>query len=79
MHLNIANTNDILSALSGCARVFSRLSGDEYLSGLWKGSISEDLAWYIEIRPDANKPDADKAGTIEPRTVCFTPKPRPQS
>lgn len=77
MHLNITYPNDTLPALSGCARIFSQLSGDQYLAGLWKGSISVNLAWYIEKRADANKPDANNA--VERRVIRFAPKPRPTS
>jgi len=79
MNLNITYPNDILPALSGCARIFSRLSGDQYLAGLWKSSISEDLVWYIERRGDSSKPEASNTGVIERRVDRFAPKPRPPS
>jgi hypothetical protein len=79
MHLNITYSSDILPALPGCAKIFSQISGDQYLAGFWEGSIAVDLAWYIEIRANANKPDVSDPGAIERRAMYSMPKPRSAS
>ncbi|KAF2809817.1 HET-domain-containing protein [Mytilinidion resinicola] len=48
--LHLTKANDILPAISGCARVISELTGDEYLAGMWKKSLSIELLWYIETK-----------------------------
>lgn len=40
--------SDRLNAISGLAERLSRITGDEYIGGMWKGNILECLQW----RPD---------------------------
>jgi hypothetical protein len=37
--------SDRLPALSGIAAIMARRSGDDYLAGLWKSTLMNDLAW----------------------------------
>lgn len=37
--------NDIFPALGGLASQMSRIRGSQYLAGLWKDSLNEDLLW----------------------------------
>ncbi|KAF2491165.1 HET-domain-containing protein, partial [Lophium mytilinum] len=48
--LHLTKANDMLPAISGCARVISELTGDQYLAGMWKKSLSTELLWYIESK-----------------------------
>lgn len=43
---------DKLPAISGVATVFSKLSGDEYVAGLWRSQLLRELMWstYPELR-----------------------------
>jgi len=54
---------DKLPALSGLAKVFRRhLQQDEYLAGLWKGTLQLDLLWYLEgDHLTASQPTASRA------------------
>lgn len=42
----MTDPGDKLPALSGIAAEFGRLSGDEYLAGLWKSSLPYGLLWH---------------------------------
>lgn len=42
---SLTESSDKLPALAGIARRFHELSGDQYLAGLWKKSILDDLLW----------------------------------
>ncbi|KAH7339186.1 hypothetical protein BKA66DRAFT_479674 [Pyrenochaeta sp. MPI-SDFR-AT-0127] len=44
----LTNATDKLPALSGLAAALHQLTGDEYLAGLWKGSLLDDLLWVNE-------------------------------
>jgi hypothetical protein len=50
MLLNITKMSDILPAISGCARVISELTGDQYLAGSWRKSLYKDLLCTIGQR-----------------------------
>jgi hypothetical protein len=78
MNLNLTNANDVLPALSGCARIFSQLFEDQYLAGMWRGSLEKDLAWSIKVRVDASELKANKASAVDTLRSCFTPQPRPK-
>jgi len=46
---DLTKPSDILPALSGLAeRMLSSRLGEDYLAGLWSGSLVEDLLWYRE-------------------------------
>jgi hypothetical protein len=53
--------SDKLPALSGVAKAFADLLGDEYLAGTWSGSMIEDLCWYINSIPESPAGVAVKA------------------
>lgn len=44
---SITYDRDSLSALSGLARRFQDVTGDEYLAGLWKKTLSAGLMWQV--------------------------------
>jgi hypothetical protein len=39
--------SDKLPALSGIAKIYAGMLGDEYVAGLWRNSIIEELSWRI--------------------------------
>jgi hypothetical protein len=41
---------DRLPALGGMAAEFSRLTGHQYLAGLWEKNILHDLMWFTKVR-----------------------------
>ncbi|CAG8955523.1 hypothetical protein HYFRA_00009476 [Hymenoscyphus fraxineus] len=41
----LTNTEDILPALSGLARIVGKHTGSEYVAGVWEGDIKRSLAW----------------------------------
>jgi hypothetical protein len=41
----LSDPSDKLAAISSIARAFSEILNDEYVAGLWRGSIIEDLCW----------------------------------
>ncbi|KXH48486.1 HET domain-containing protein [Colletotrichum simmondsii] len=41
----LTNPADKLPAFSGVAKTFSKILDDEYLAGLWRGSLIEGLCW----------------------------------
>lgn len=56
--LNISFEKDKLPALSGVVKQMLRLRpGDEYLAGVWRNTILEDIRWYTYVdtsrRPSA--------------------------
>lgn len=46
--------SDKLHAFSGIAKLFQEVTGQEYLAGLWKSRIIEQLDWYITIPAPAS-------------------------
>nr|XP_036580365.1 eukaryotic translation initiation factor eif1a-like protein [Colletotrichum truncatum]KAF6788277.1 eukaryotic translation initiation factor eif1a-like protein [Colletotrichum truncatum] len=40
--------SDKLYAISGVAKLFQEVTGQEYLAGLWRSRILEQLDWYVE-------------------------------
>jgi hypothetical protein len=44
--------SDKLPALSGVAKAFADMLGDEYLAGTWSGSMMEDLCWHPNKIPN---------------------------
>ncbi|KAF2111648.1 heterokaryon incompatibility protein-domain-containing protein [Lophiotrema nucula] len=42
---NLTNGSDKLPAVSGIARTFETLTGDQYVAGLWRSQIIEGLIW----------------------------------
>lgn len=56
---NLTRDQDKLPALSGLANLIAAKTGDNYVAGLWRSKIVEDLFWTIE--------------TIEPSHHCDDP------
>ncbi|KAF2118807.1 heterokaryon incompatibility protein-domain-containing protein [Lophiotrema nucula] len=48
---------DRLAALAGIAQRFQRVTGDEYLGGLWRSQIQTCLSWYCERGIGPRRPD----------------------
>lgn len=46
----IGHSCDILPAIGGLAAEFSRLTGHQYLAGLWDKNILHDLMWFTKVR-----------------------------
>jgi hypothetical protein len=78
MNLNLTNANDVLPALSGCAKIFSHLLEDQYLAGMWRGSFAEDLAWSVKVRVDATEPKASESSAARTLRSRLLPKSRTQ-
>ena len=45
---SLTSATDKLPAIAGLADEYSKISGDEYLAGLWKSQLPRDLLWRIE-------------------------------
>jgi hypothetical protein len=65
MTLNLTFQTDILPAMSGCATVISELTGDEYIAGMWRRTLSQDLCWYNNTG-DHRKPQSRSREWIAP-------------
>ncbi|RSL41210.1 hypothetical protein CEP54_015893 [Fusarium duplospermum] len=50
--LRITHLSDKLPALSGCAKDIGRITGDEFLAGLWRASFAEGLLWVVNVPVD---------------------------
>ncbi|RSL74999.1 hypothetical protein CEP51_011277 [Fusarium floridanum] len=50
--LRITYSSDKLPALSGCAKDIGRITGDEFLAGLWRESFAEGLLWVVNVPVD---------------------------
>jgi hypothetical protein len=46
--LDLTNHSDILPALSGCAKVVQGRVDDEYVAGMWRRNLAQDLVWSVE-------------------------------
>ena len=55
----ITKARDKLPALSGISRRYQQLTGEEYLAGIWKGSVSYGLGWYISSLQEAPEDAAE--------------------
>ena len=51
---NMTNPEDKLPALSGIAQAIHEATNDEYLAGLWRNQIFEDLCWRTYHRNEVN-------------------------
>ncbi|KAF2647443.1 HET-domain-containing protein [Lophiostoma macrostomum CBS 122681] len=47
--LHLTYESDVLPALSGIAKTWSRKHGDQYYAGLWKSTLVHDLLWYTVL------------------------------
>jgi hypothetical protein len=50
--LSLSYSSDALPALSGIAKYFAAKIGDEYVAGMWKGTLVSNLLWYFMEEPD---------------------------
>lgn len=50
---DLSNSDDKLPALSGIAHTIAQQTGEEYLAGLWRNHIFEDLHWRVLARYEA--------------------------
>lgn len=54
---NLTVASDKLVALSGIATEVQRITSDDYLAGLWRSDLINQLAWYVEnwsgVKPQA--------------------------
>lgn len=56
---NLTKTTDKLVAIAGVAKRICNATGNEYLAGMWRGSLENDLCWYT-LSP-APKPNEYRA------------------
>jgi hypothetical protein len=69
-------SKDMFSALSGIAKTFQSMRpGDEYLAGLWKSTILEDLVCNVCLNiPRHNRPEKWRKWTVvkskSPLSLC---------
>lgn len=56
---NLTYRYDKLRALAGMARAVFNITGDDYLSGLWRADIELHLCWYVD-GPRLTKKRADR-------------------
>lgn len=52
----ITYREDILPALSGTAKKFSRLRSGRYVAGLWEDSLAHDLSWNVPMTDRSSRP-----------------------
>lgn len=43
--LKLTNQTDILPAIGGCAKAIARWTGQEYIAGMWKERLHDNLLW----------------------------------
>jgi len=55
--LNLTYGSDKLPALSGCAQDIGRWTGDEYLAGIWRGSLAEGMLWKVVDPIECPRPE----------------------
>lgn len=67
--------NDKLPALSGLASRLADMTGDEYLAGLWKGHIIEDLFWRVQARVEQRIQVPGGFEHVIGRTLCVPKRP----
>ncbi|CAH0045529.1 unnamed protein product [Clonostachys solani] len=44
----LTNSNDKLAALLGIVGLFATTTGDQYLAGMWRSSLLEQLCWWVD-------------------------------
>jgi hypothetical protein len=54
--LRITQGSDKLPALSGCAKYIGRITGDEYIAGLWRNRLAEGFLWVVNKPVDQTRP-----------------------
>lgn len=54
----ITYREDILPALSGTAKKFSRLRSGRYVAGLWEDSLAHDLSWMVPMTDRSSRPSS---------------------
>ncbi|KAJ3542890.1 hypothetical protein NM208_g3445 [Fusarium decemcellulare] len=59
--LRLTQSSDKLPALSGCAKDIRRITGDEYLAGLWRRTFAEGLLWAVHPPVDQPRPYGSRA------------------
>ncbi|KAH7310150.1 hypothetical protein BKA65DRAFT_166781 [Rhexocercosporidium sp. MPI-PUGE-AT-0058] len=48
MQLRLSYSSDVLPAISGFARLLANHFKYDYVAGLWKGTLTSDLLWYVK-------------------------------
>ena len=62
----LTNREDTFPALSGLAEHFARLTGDEYVAGMWKGDLVRCLNWARMLPPkEQYRPDSANYGGFD--------------
>jgi hypothetical protein len=74
---NLTNEQDKLSALSGIAKFIAQKTGDQYLAGLWKNHLLEDLYWRTSGKgEDTVQAKYGFEPSIEGLKLCDIAKPK---
>ena len=60
-HRAVANPADKLVAFASIAELFARAWETEYLAGLWRATLVQDLLWYKTFETRYTRPDAYRA------------------
>jgi len=63
----LKNPSDKLAALLGIADAVGNVTGEEYIAGLWKGSLFLDLLWFI--KPYSGSKSADQSVIVSPTRI----------
>jgi hypothetical protein len=51
--LALTYEKDVFPALSGLARQFQEVAGLDYVAGLWRQSLVEDLLWHVDLHVES--------------------------
>jgi len=62
-HMALSKPTDRLPALSGIASEFHRVTGDQYLAGLWRQHLPQGLTWYV-YKPEKYVSPIDAFSTL---------------
>ncbi|KAK4553610.1 hypothetical protein LTR86_009406 [Recurvomyces mirabilis] len=46
----MSNPDDKLNAIAAIATAYASLTGQDYLAGLWRDSLTDDLAWKVPLK-----------------------------
>ncbi|KAK8074472.1 HET-domain-containing protein [Apiospora hydei] len=64
---NLTYRQDRFPALAGIARAIAKVTGDEYVAGLWRRNIELHLCWHsLETRKMRRRPRVDDADWVAP-------------
>ncbi|KAJ8462322.1 hypothetical protein ONZ51_g10976 [Trametes cubensis] len=67
---SLTNPSDKLTAFAGLAQMFAPMLGPDYLAGLWRGSLLNDLLWWRDS-PNTSTPPLERPKEISGAVVVM--------